>query len=83
MKKFVYIIGSFCAFSLVTILLAERGKKDLPKVCNPYLAHIEIHADRPLPEAIKESAYERASDEERQEYDRREADRKDIEENGV
>lgn len=67
-------IGIVAGMALA-VLVEDYITKGRPQVCNAYLAHVEIHSDRPLDEAIKETAYDRAPQEQRDEYDRREIER--------
>jgi len=76
-KLLTFTLGIFLGIAGVGLGLEKIFDWDKP--FNPLYAHVEVHTDRPLDEAIKESAYERASDEERAEYDAKESSDRSIE----
>lgn len=76
------ILGTSCLLALGACLLANWADRG-PRVCSESLAHVEIHADRPLPEVIREYEIEHETPDQREVRETREARDRDLAENGV
>lgn len=63
-KLLTYTLGGFCAICVISGVLEKVMKWDMP--FNPLYAHVEVHADRPLPEVVREQERDRETADQRE-----------------
>lgn len=74
-KLFFEIIGGAIVVAALACEIDRQLTKDRLPLCNPILAHLEVHCDRPIEDVIKEIEREHETEYDRFERECEESDR--------